>query len=265
MSDTPKSGPVRPPPLPAAKRPGLLARLKAFLVIRQIRVSAWAHRRPAVAIASAILVVAAAGGAAWVAVEGVPDLPFLQPATLGEARQAARERPNDASVQRDLGHKLWDARRRHKAMAAYARALALDRSVADDRMISNLVAAFGTSEQREAEALLWQNERVAAAKPLEPLVHSKRHAVRWGAVHTLDRLHKGTRANWETAYILDLDARECELRRQAVDTLGALGPKRALAALRAATQDDETPGGWFRPRCLGDRLDSAEQRILARR
>ena len=35
-----------------------------------------------------------------------------------------------------------------------------------------------------------------------------------------------------------------------------------MTALRAQRADDEKTGGWFTPRCLGDRLDDAEQKIL---
>ncbi|HUL58560.1 MAG TPA: hypothetical protein VLU43_04760 [Anaeromyxobacteraceae bacterium] len=265
MAENSNSDPVRPPPLSGARRPGPFAPLRAFLVIRQIHFSAWLHRRPVLAVASAAVLVLAAGAGTWVAVFGMPDLPFGQPKTLSQAREAARAKPSDASVQRDLGHKLWDARKHRPALAAYGRALALDRSAADDRMIANLVAAFGTAEQREAESLISKYDLTAADKPLQPLVHSKRYGVRWAAVHTLDRLRKGSKANWETAYILDLDSSECNVRRQAVDKLGIIGTKRAVAALHAAKAEDAKTGGWFRPRCLGDRLDTAEQKILARR
>ena len=252
-------------PPSGAPRPGLLARLKAFMVIRQIRISAWVHGSPvlAVTIVVALAAVGAAGG--WVAANGLPDLPVFQPRTLSEAREAARAKPSDASVQRDLGHKLWDARRRRAALAAYGRALALDRAVADDRTVANLVACFGTSDQRTAEALIAKHQLVAAERPLQPLLRSKRHAVRWGAVHTLDRLGKGSKASWETAYLVDLESSDCDVRRQAVEKLGVIGSKRAVAALRAAKVQDEKTGGWFRSRCLGDRLDTAEQKILARR
>jgi HEAT repeat protein len=124
---------------------------------------------------------------------------------------------------------------------------------------------FGGRDQRDAEALIWKNKLVAAEEGLQALTRSKVHRVRWGAVRTLDRLDKGSKAYWETAYILDLDSPECGVRRTAVEKLGAIGSRRAVAALREAKADDEKTGGFFRPRCLGDRLDDAEQRILARR
>ena len=89
--------------------------------------------------------------------------------------------------------------------------------------------------------------------------------MQWGAVRTLDRLDRGSKGYWETAYIADLDSPNCDVRRTAVDKLGAIGTRRAVAALREAKAEDERTGGWFKSRCLGDRPDDAEQKILARR
>ena len=44
-----------------------------------------------------------------------------------------------------------------------------------------------------------------------------------------------------------------------------IGTRRAVAALREAKAEDEKTGGWFKQRCLGDRVGDAEQKILARR
>ena len=258
-----------PPPLPARPPPGgnALARLRAYLAIRRIRVEAWVRNRPVLAATAGAVVVLAIAAGVYVAKEGVPevDVELFAPKTVAEARQAVREHPADATNRRTLGHQLWTHRKRHAAVLAYSRALAIDRSVADDEMVSNLVASFGGRDQELAESLLWKNKLTAAQLRLEPLVKSPRRKVRWGAVHTLDKLEKGTKANWETAYILDLDAKDCDVRRNAVEKLGAIGTKRAVTALRAAKADDEKTGGWFRSRCLGDRLEDAEQKILARR
>jgi len=270
----------RPPPLPAsaartspaAGSGGALARVKAFLAIQRMRMAdrarrawAWVRRRPILAVTTgAVIVLAAAGGAA-ILTDSVPEVEIFAPDTIAEARAAVRARPNDAGARRDLGHALWAERKRHSAVLAYTRALALDRAVADDRTIANLLACFGGKDQDEAEALIWKNKLLAAQGGLEALVRSPRSRVRWGAVRTLDRLGAGTRANWETAYIADLDSPDCDVRRTAVDKLGAVGTKRAVTALRAARADDEKTGGLFRSRCLGDRLDDAERKILARR
>ncbi len=283
IENTPKTPPSRPPPIPPDRRPPMaaaksagggqgLAKVKAFVAIRRIRIAAawhglldWAGRRKLAAALAGAAVVAAAAIAIAFAFDVVPDVALFSPKTVADARENARSHPNDAAAQRDLGHALWASKRRQAAVAAYGRALALDASVADPKMVDNLVACFGHKEQHEAESLIWKNKLVAAEPKLEPLVRSRRPAIRWGAVHTLDRVGKGSKANWETAYIVDLDSNDCDVRRRAVDKLGAIGTKRSVAALRSAKADDEKTGGWFRSRCLGGRIDDAEQKILARR
>lgn len=277
--DLSKTDPGRPPPLPPARaasgpKGGALDRAKAFLAIRRLRLSdglrrtwGWLRNRPAAAAAIGAAAVVATAGGAYLALEGPPelDLDLFAPRTVAEARAAVREHPGDAGAHRDLGHALWAGRKRHAAVLAYARALSLDPGAADADLTAHLVASFGGKDQDLAEALIWKNKLTGAQEDLEALVKSPRRKVRWGAVQTLDRLEKGTRGNWETAYVLDLDSPDCDVRRNAVEKLGAIGSKRAVAALRAARAEDEKTGGWFRSRCLGDRVDDAEQRILARR
>jgi hypothetical protein len=271
--DPSRTDSVRPPPLPKPERtPPLgsssrLGRAKAFAEIRWLRAIGWIRRHRVVAATLGAAVVLGAAGAAYVAKEGVPevDLELLAPATVAEARAAVRAHPTDPALHRALGHALWAKGKRHAAVATYAKALSLDKGAADGELVDHLVASFGGKDQDAAEALIWKNKLVDAQAGLEPLVKSPKRKVRWGAVHTLDKLEKGTKANWETAYILDLDASDCDVRRNAVEKLGAIGTKRSVAALRSARSDDEKTGGWFKSRCLGDRLDDAEQKILARR
>ncbi len=273
----PQSDPMRPPPLrpqtpqtPARVRP--LDHAKAFVTIKGLRLAgaarqlgAWVRRRPVTAGVVGTVVVLAVGLGVAYSLDALPDIALFGPRTVADARASARAHPNDADAQRDLGHALWSSRKRHAAIAASGRALSLNQGVADEKMTTNLVASFGTRDQREAEALIWKNKIVGAERGLEGLVRSKRPAVRWGAVHTLDKLGKGNRSNWETAYILDLEYGDCDVRRHAVDKLGTIGTHRAVSALRAAKAQDEKTGGWFRSKCLGDRLDDAEHKILARR
>jgi hypothetical protein len=265
----------RPPPIPAPKArrtgPGALARAKAFLEIRRLRAAdrrrrmrAWVRgHRLATGIAALGAVAAIAVGAA-VALDALPRLSLFSPPTLGDARREARAHPKDAGAQRDLGHALAAARQ-PGAVAAYRTALALDAGSSDGRMVDNLVAAFGTKEQEAAEEVIWRNKLLGAQKGLEALVSSPRSGVRWGAVQTLDRLKKGKLANWEAAYILDLGAGSCDVRRRAVTKLGEIGTQRAVKALHAAKEADAKTDGWFSSPCLGDRLEDAERAILARR
>jgi hypothetical protein len=275
MLENPKVDPQRPPPLPKSIRPRgrALDRARAFLEIRRIRLVEGARRlwqrtrrRPAIAGLVAAGVVLVSGLGAAVALHGLPDMDLdVAPKSVADARADARARPNDAAAQRELGHRLWAAKKHHSAVRAYGRALSLDASVADSALVAHLVASFGGRDQREAEALIWKNKLVAAEDALKRLVTSKVHGVRWGAVRTLDRLGKGSKGYWETAYIADLDSPTCEVRQAAVEKLGTIGTRRAVTALRAEKAEDEKTGGWFKSRCLGDRLDDAEQQILARR
>jgi tetratricopeptide (TPR) repeat protein len=265
----PASPPQRPPPIPPQKArasaSGPFARAKAFLEIRRLRAADVLRRHKRVAVAAGVAIVVVAGvGVAW-SLDALPELDLFSPQTLAEARANARAHPKEADAQRALGHALYASKHRAAAVAAYRHALALDPAAADDRMVENLVASFGTAQQDEAEGLIWKNKLLDAQPKLEKLVGSRSHAVRWGAVQTLDRLKKGNVSNWETAYILDLDSPTCDVRRRAVDKLGQIGTQRAVKALRSAKAADEKTDGWFSSPCLGDRLQDAEKQILARR
>jgi hypothetical protein len=246
--------------------------VKAFVEIRRLRAAEavrgaarWVRgHKVAAGIAGGALVVAVAGGLA-VAFDAVPDLELFAPPTLAEARASARANAKDADAQRELGHALFAAKHRGAGVAAYRSALSIDAGSADDRMIGNLLSTFGTRDQDVAEGVIWRNKLVGARERLEALVSSRSRGVRWGAVQTLDRLKVGARSNWETAYILDLEASSCDVKRRAVEKLGEIGTKRAVKALRAAKAADAKTDGWFSSPCLGDRLDDAERQIVARR
>lgn len=212
----------------------------------------------------AAAVLAAAGGT-WLATEGLPDWAPLAPKSFAEIARHARENPSDAGAQRDLGHAQWDAGRRTRALASYTRALALDAGAADDRLVEHLVASFGRAEQDRAEALIGKHKLKEAAKGLEPFTKSPRYAVRWGALRTLQKLGKDARPLYVNVYTADLGSSECGVRRRAVERLGMIGDRSALAAIRRAKAEDEKTGGWFRGTCLGDREEKAEKAILARR
>jgi hypothetical protein len=286
MLERPKTPAQVPPPLPrtpplpqprTARPPAggalrrareLVALCRAQIVIGARRAREVVRRRRALTavVAGVLLLGIGAGAVVAFDLDVVPDLDVFGPKTVATARADARARPTDAAAQRNLGHALWAAKKRPAALRAYDRALVLDAGAADSQLVSNLLASFGGRNQRAAEAMIWKHKLVAAEEGLKRLVKSRVHSVRWGAVHTLDRLEKGNRGYWETAYIADLDSPNCDVRRTAVEKLGAIGTRRAITALRDAKADDEKTGGWFRSRCLGEeRLDSAEHRILARR
>jgi tetratricopeptide (TPR) repeat protein len=247
-----------------------LARMRAGLdraggaVLSSKPVSA-ARRRPKLTIAVAAAIAAAVAVGGWLVVEGLPDWAPFAPKTFAEVARTARQKPSDAAAQRDLGHVQFAAGRRARALRSYDRALSIDPGVADDRLVSNAVATFGRREQPKAEALIAKHQLVAAAKRLEPLARSSRHAVRWGAVRTLRKLGKDSRSAYVHAYVADLSSSDCDVRRRAMEKLAQVGDRSALSAIRRAKAEDERTGGWFRSTCLGDREETTEKAILARR
>ncbi len=264
--ETPANVP-EPPPLPQkpGKGGGWLSRVRAEISIRWMHLGFWVRRHKALAAVLGLAVVVGAGGGAYVATEGLPDFGPFGTATITDASANVRAHPSDASARRDLGNAQWASKRQGRAMRSYAKALSMDPSVADDRMIANLVSAYGTSERNEAQSLITRYKLVQAEPGLEKLVSSRNHAVRWAAARTLDKIGKGTKQSWETVLAVDLKSSECSVRQEAVERLGTIGTRRSLPALRAAGEADEKTGGWFRSRCLGDRVKDAEQKIAARK
>lgn len=259
---------AQPPPLPPQNTPppgGPLSRLRADLAIRRLHAGYWVRRHKVLTAVLAAVVVLGVAGAVYVEQEGLPDFGPFGSGTIGDASANVRAHPSDASARRDLGHAQWAAKRHRRAMRSYAKALSMDSSVADDRMIANLVAAFGTSERSDAQALIARHKLLAAEPGLEKLTSSDHRNVRWAAARTLDKLGKGTKQGWETVLVHDLRSSECDVRREAVERLGTIGTRRVLPALRSAGEADEKTGGWFRSRCLGDRLKDAEEKIAARK
>lgn len=228
-----------------------------------------ARRRPwiAVAVGAAALVL---GTVAAVALTEPGDSAFLdvfrpQRASLRDLARRAREQPRSASAQAAYGRALFDAGKRRAAVRYYRRALARDAGAADKAMVEDLLACFGHKEQKQAEALLARYKLTQASEGLERLARHKRHSVRWGAVHTLEKLGRVPKGVHVQALMLDLDSPDCEVRRRAADRLGDSGDRHALARLRAAKQKDDQETPWYRSSCLGDRVETAEKKILARR
>jgi hypothetical protein len=230
------------------------------------------RRHPRIAIASAVAVLLCAAVAVAM-LSGRPEFDAaMSPVqalvgrpTLAEATERAKKRPDDAAAQLALGHASFEARRRTAGLTAYARAMELDKTVQDDQMLENLVACFGTKQQDQAAALITRFKLVGAEDGLEKLTRHEVHAVRWGAIQTLSRVGKASRADSVSAWIADLGEEECDVRRNAVENLGKQGDPRALRAIRKARAKDREKPGWFGTTCLGNLPDEAEKQILARR
>src|SRR5919198_5824902 len=237
------------------------------------RAAATLRQHPKVVIGSGIAVLLC-GAAALALVSGRPELEavisspvqvLVGKPTLAEATERAKRRPDDPAAQLALGHASFEARRRTAGLTAYARAMELDKTVQDDQMLENLVACFGTKQQDQAAALITRFKLVGAEDGLEKLTRHEVHAVRWGAIQTLSRVGKASRADYVSAWIADLGEEECDVRRNAVENLGKQGDPRALRAIRKARAKDREKPGWFGTTCLGNLPDEAEKQILARR
>jgi hypothetical protein len=258
-------------PGPEPGRPTAVSRARAAAAngLRRLgatRLAAAGRRRPklAVAAAAALAVLAGAGFAA--ALYGVPEWSAPEEALdVAELTERARARPRDARTQLLLGHAHFAKRQPKAALDAYARALELDATVADEKLAANLVACFGRDAQRRAEALVAKHRLTSAAEGLARLSKDRRYGVRWGAVRTLDKIGRDPRAVYVNAYAADLSSPDCDVRRRAAEKLAKIGDRGALAAIRAAQKEDEKTGGWFRGTCLGKRGEEAEKAILARR
>jgi HEAT repeat protein len=218
----------------------------------------------ALLLAAAVAVVMLPGGPELQAVLS-PVQALVGKPTLAEAAERAKKRPDDAAAQLALGHASFEARQRPAGLSAYARAMELDKNVQDERLLANLASCFGTKQQEKAAALITRFKLVGVEEQLENMVKHESRDVRWGAVRTLSRIGKASRSDYVTAWIADLDEKECDVRRTAVENLGKQGEPRALKAIRKARAKDREKPGWFGATCLGSLPDEAEKQILARR
>ena len=66
-------------------------------------------------------------------------------------------------------------------------------------------------------------------------------------------------------WTMDLTSGDCDVRRNAVESLGKLGDRRALDEIRSAKKKDEAETPWYKPSCLGGLAKDAEAQILARK
>ncbi len=184
---------------------------------------------------------------------------------LDELERRAELEPRDADLQRHLGEARFAAGKRLLGVRAYDKALGLDAGVADDTLIADLVSCYGHREQGAAHTVIVKHELTDAAEPLSSLVRHKTWRVRTGAMATLEKLGKASRQDYLEVWLADLGSSDCDIRRYAIDKLGELGDRRALAAIRSAKKKDAEVS-WYESRCLGDdRVEEAEARILARR
>src|SRR5262245_42692145 len=228
--------------------------------IRKASTGAWhrlrSHPKLYGGIAAAMVL---AGFGAILAFDG------LRVHTLPELVAMAQANPKDAWIRVHLGDAYFEDGHRIPALRAYDKALQLDRDASTSRMVENLVSCYGTREMGPAAAILVQYKLEDSEDALRALISSKNQDVRNRAVDTLAGLKKARREDFLTVYTLDLASTDCDVRRNAVEKLGLLGDKRALAEIRAADKKDEANTPWYALSCLGNRPEHAEERILASR
>ena len=205
-----------------------------------------------------------AGAAAAALAQGDP----ARALQILDASKAAIE--GDANAQLVLGHVRASRNENGLALTAYDRALALDPELeADDKLRAALRTMAGSKQDYEVVARafdLWvgrTDDGEARKLLLVSAVHddlARRKAVR----PVIEHHHLGDSVDWLRVYSLDLQQEPtCELRREAVAKLRALGDARAVTALEHAlvatskspsyrgTPDQRVPG---RRRERGDRL-----------
>lgn len=184
---------------------------------------------------------------------------------IASLKHDVREEPNNPQARLALGHALFAEGKREAAIKNYDQGLSRDKDAGDDKLYDNLASCFGTKEQGNAAAVIARHKLVKMQGRLSRMANDKHYGTRWGAVQTLEKIGKASRAEFVRAWIADLDSSECDVRRRAVEELGKKGDRRALQAIRKAKKKDvKTKKGWlFSSTCLGNRPAEAEKKILA--
>ena len=192
-----------------------------------------------------------------------PALSPLVPATHGPEAQAAADmlaqgRPKEAAAflmerrekveeepyaQMVLGHAQASAQRNILALAAYEKAVTLEPKLAKDKLMrTNLELMLSKRAPGVVDAalallgVLAKNGDWAAGDQLVDLASSSKDMRRrHTAMRVADEVGLGERVDRLGSYALDLELGEtCEIRREAVGQLRALGDKNAIPALRKA-------------------------------
>lgn len=150
-----------------------------------------------------------------------------------------------------LGHAHATAQRNTQALQAYERALDLEPSLRDDKLLrTNLDLMLHKKDPRVVEAALAllgalyeAGDRTAGDKLVELASFDKSLLTRRRAMAVASDAGLGQRVNWLEAYSLDLkQGRTCSDRRNAVANLRALGDKAAIPVLVAAQSRTQTEG-----------------------
>jgi serine/threonine-protein kinase len=240
-------------PRPVA--PSAEARLSAPVELLQ-RKRPWWRRQP-IWIAAAGATVAVGIGLAVVLGGGSGDVdrPPTTQLSAGAAAELDRGNPTaaikaleahkdslatDPSAQLQLGHAQAARRQNRPAVEAYRTAITLDRRAGDDPQLrANLRAITDDNDVAAAmaafEVAIGQLADTEAETRLIAAVVDGNPQRRAGAAALAGRLGLAKRVDWLTSYGLDLEQGEqCEVRKEAVAKLRALGDVRAIPVLEEA-------------------------------
>ena len=269
---------LTPPPAPQSEPVLLVDRRSAGGTLRSMtqRVMSLARRQPLIALGAGAGVVIVLGLVLLVALrEETPDRPPKSeiaaeaeqrlergdPAAVIEALEAKKDEiAADPQAQLQLGHAYAALREHAPALLAYRRALELAPVLENDAQLrANLVATSNDTDMAAAMAayeILITMTRDRDAKPrLLAAVAGDDMPRRAAAGALVERLGFGGEVDWLAVYLKDLEQGEgCEIRKQAVGKLRALGDARAIPALEEAIVRKGKTGKWKGKRinkCLG--------------
>jgi serine/threonine protein kinase len=175
-------------------------------------------------------------------------------AFLMEHHKEVRDEPYAQMV---LGHAQASAQRNILALAAYEKAVKLEPKLAKDKVMRTNVELMLSKKAPgvvdaalELLGTLYEAGDWAAADQLVDLASSsKAPRRRHTALEVADKVGLGHRVDRVSSYALDLDQGEtCEIRRDAVGKLRALGDKKAIPHLKNARKRMRTQGAFVKRR-----------------
>lgn len=195
----------------------------------------------------------------------VPEESQSPPPTIAQLRRQVKQNPKNAQARLLLGHALFAAGKRDRALRFYTKALELDVSVQDSQLVNNLLKSFGSKNQDRAARLIGKHKITDAKEGLRNHLRHKRRLVRTKALKTLAQLGKVSRSDRVGYYLLDLRAKDCAVRIRAVTQLGNLGDKKAIPAMQEAKQKDKDETPWYKSSCLGNTVQDAIEKIRGKK
>jgi cytochrome c-type biogenesis protein CcmH/NrfG len=207
------------------------------------------------------------GGMNFRPVEAARDVlaPIVPDRSMADLKSIIKANPQNGEALMELAHRQFVSKQKDVAIKTYDRALKVG-AEQTETLYDDLTACFGTAEQNAASQLIIDHKLGSMAPHLRKMASNADYNVRWTAVYLLNQLKKAKTSDAVTAWVQDLNDKNCSVQKNAVVNLGKVGDKRALDAIRAADERDEkNNGAFFQVTCLGNAPEEAEQAILARK